>query len=224
MSHLGERVTALVDGQLPPDVAERAFAHTAGCRPCREALELERLTKARLGALPDLAPGPELIATLLVLGGPDGPLPPRAGRLPERARTAGDQRVDQGRLVGAVAAATISARAAQGGGLRPSGVPRTAGLTDGPRRSLGPVDRPRTLRGTPVRRGRRAAVALLGVVGLAGVGMIGMLGEPSANGPTVVPPVDSFVMQHAATTRDLPFAGTLIDWSVKVEPTSRPGK
>ena len=42
MTHLGDRMTPLVDGQLPVDATERAHAHLASCDGCREAVETER--------------------------------------------------------------------------------------------------------------------------------------------------------------------------------------
>lgn len=35
-AHLGEWLSPLADGQLPPAQAERALAHVASCRTCAE--------------------------------------------------------------------------------------------------------------------------------------------------------------------------------------------
>jgi hypothetical protein len=86
VTHLGERVSALVDGQLPVDATERAHAHLANCRDCRDAVEAERLMKARLRCLPDLGPGADFVSRLLAMGGPAGPLPPRPGHVPGTPR------------------------------------------------------------------------------------------------------------------------------------------
>jgi hypothetical protein len=86
VTHLGERVSALVDGQLPVDAIERAHAHLANCRDCRDAVEAERLMKARLSCLPAPGPGADLVARLLAMGGPAGPLPPRPGHVPGTPR------------------------------------------------------------------------------------------------------------------------------------------
>ena len=82
MTHLGDRAAAFVDGQLSPESAERTTAHLATCRPCRDLVELERLTKARLSALCGPEPAADLVGRLLAMGGPAGPLPPRPGYVP----------------------------------------------------------------------------------------------------------------------------------------------
>lgn len=60
-----ERLTALADGELPPQEADRVLAHVAGCSDCRAVLDAERRTKALLGALPMPAADPMLMARLL---------------------------------------------------------------------------------------------------------------------------------------------------------------
>jgi Putative zinc-finger len=86
VSHLGDRAAAFVDGQLSPDAAESATAHLAACRPCRDLVELERLTKIRLASLQGPAPTADLVGRLLAMGGPAGPLPPRPGHVPGMPR------------------------------------------------------------------------------------------------------------------------------------------
>lgn len=82
--HLGERVTALVDGELSHDARDRALAHLASCPHCRAAVDAERLTKGRVAALDasGMAPGPspELMARLRAVGhAPEPPEPPQDG-------------------------------------------------------------------------------------------------------------------------------------------------
>src|SRR5579875_3053202 len=56
MSHLGDRLSALVDGELDGAELDRAHAHLAGCERCRaEAAELRAL-KQKLHALGAGAP------------------------------------------------------------------------------------------------------------------------------------------------------------------------
>jgi hypothetical protein len=49
--HLGSRVSALLDGRLPPDEEERAWAHVHECHPCRDLVEREGWVKTRLAGL-----------------------------------------------------------------------------------------------------------------------------------------------------------------------------
>lgn len=51
MGHLGPRVSALLDGQLPPEEAERAWAHVHACHLCRDLVEREGWVKTRLSGL-----------------------------------------------------------------------------------------------------------------------------------------------------------------------------
>jgi anti-sigma factor RsiW len=91
--HLGDRVAALVDGQLDHPSRERLLAHLAHCAPCRTQVEAQRRLKAslrELGARPML-PSDELTARLLALpsqplsaGRDRGPLPPSLPRGPRR--------------------------------------------------------------------------------------------------------------------------------------------
>jgi len=50
MSHLGPRVSALLDGRLAPEVEERLWAHVHRCHPCRDLVEREGWVKSRLAA------------------------------------------------------------------------------------------------------------------------------------------------------------------------------
>ena len=51
MAHLGTRISALLDGQLPPEEAERAWGHVHTCHFCRDAVEREGWVKTRLAGL-----------------------------------------------------------------------------------------------------------------------------------------------------------------------------
>lgn len=86
MTHLEERVTALVDGRLTPDATERALVHLAECARCRVAVAAERATRRALREAPDPAPSSELLSRLLAMGGPAGPLAPRPGHVPGAPR------------------------------------------------------------------------------------------------------------------------------------------
>ena len=51
MSCLGERLTALVDGELGHEERDRALAHLAGCAQCRDEVTSLRSLKGRLRGL-----------------------------------------------------------------------------------------------------------------------------------------------------------------------------
>jgi len=81
VTHLGKRISALVDGQLGHDARDRALAHIAHCAACRAGLDEERAIKERLAAAGP-APSPELLAGLLALAERGEPLPPRERPMP----------------------------------------------------------------------------------------------------------------------------------------------
>jgi anti-sigma factor RsiW len=85
MSHLGDRLSALIDGELDGAERDRASAHLASCEQCRtEAAELRAL-KRKLSTLLSGAPAEAAMTRrLIAMTGPGGPLPPRR-RLPRLA-------------------------------------------------------------------------------------------------------------------------------------------
>jgi anti-sigma factor RsiW len=78
MTHLGDRLSALVDGELDGAERDRAHAHLAGCEQCRaEAAELRAL-KRKLRGLTERAPAEaDMTRRLIAITGPGGPMPPR---------------------------------------------------------------------------------------------------------------------------------------------------
>lgn len=75
IGHLGARVSALLDGQLPAEEAERAWAHVHACHSCRDLVEREGWVKTRLAGLtfdgdaaPDSLKGSLLRSPLLPAG------------------------------------------------------------------------------------------------------------------------------------------------------------
>jgi len=51
MGHLGNRTSALLDGQLSAEETERAWAHVHSCHACRDLVEREGWVKTRLAGL-----------------------------------------------------------------------------------------------------------------------------------------------------------------------------
>jgi anti-sigma factor RsiW len=78
MTHLGDRLSALVDGELDGAELDRVHAHLAGCETCRaEAADLRAL-KQKLRGLTAGAPAEaDMTRRLIASTGPGGPLPPR---------------------------------------------------------------------------------------------------------------------------------------------------
>ncbi|GAA1277791.1 hypothetical protein GCM10009677_34850 [Sphaerisporangium rubeum] len=85
MSHLGERASALVDGELGHAERERALAHLTFCADCRAELDAIRALKSRLRSLPPPGMPGDLTASLLRMAEPGGPLPPRVRPFPAPA-------------------------------------------------------------------------------------------------------------------------------------------
>jgi anti-sigma factor RsiW len=72
MSHLGSRISALVDGQLSVADTERALAHVAVCPECSAELAASRAARRALASADEVTPNPDLTARLLSLGGSTG--------------------------------------------------------------------------------------------------------------------------------------------------------
>lgn len=204
MTHLGEKVSALVDGQLSLEATERAHAHLACCRPCRDLVEGERQMKARLSCLPAPELGADLVGRLLALGGPSGPLPPRPGHVPGSPRptmvalpvpTSVSTPVSFSEATSWLGGGVLAGGSGRIFGARSRfGVPRPAGS---PSASSRPTGRP-----AGPRRARLAGV-VLGALGVVGAGVGGLvLASPEA--PRGVPSqarLDSFVVQRPLQTR-----------------------
>ena len=93
MSHLGDRVSALVDGQLSHCERDRLLAHVAHCASCRDEVDTARALKARLSSLSGPAPSGRLTARLLAMAEPGDPLPPPRPPMPGGpARSSGPAR------------------------------------------------------------------------------------------------------------------------------------
>ena len=179
MSHLGDLLSALVDGELTGTELDRANAHLASCGACRvEAHALRRL-KHDLHSLAEPAgvtDTDQITSRLLAMAakaGPDGQVPrPRKGGPGDP----GGNRPRRLRAMGRRAASGPYAVTAQGR--------RVA------RR---------------LRRGRYVLWTTLSLIVIGiGTASFGMGG--GGGGPKVTPPLDVFDAQHAVTSVDVPFA------------------
>jgi anti-sigma factor RsiW len=88
VSHLGSRLSALVDGELGGAERDRAYAHLAGCERCRaEAAELRALKKKLRGLVTGPPAEAEMTRRLLALTGTQrAAASPGPGGLPRRRR------------------------------------------------------------------------------------------------------------------------------------------
>ena len=176
MSHLGDLLSALVDGELSGAELDRASAHVAACGACRvEANALRRL-KHELRALAEVRDSDEITSRLLAMtseAGPEGPIDPAApgGSAIPSPRGRGHGRRHR----------------------RPAGRRATGDLY-----SAVPS---RRRRGRYVLWGTVSLV----VVGI-GTAAFGMGGGSGSTGPQITPQLEVFDIQHAITSGDVPFA------------------
>jgi anti-sigma factor RsiW len=81
MSHLGDRLSALIDGELDGAERDRAYAHLASCEQCRaEAAELRALKQKLSGLMAGTPAEAAMTRRLIAMTGPGGPMPPRRWR------------------------------------------------------------------------------------------------------------------------------------------------
>jgi anti-sigma factor RsiW len=73
MSHLGHRLSALIDGELDGVERDRVLVHLAGCESCRTDAIALRTLKRRMNALGEAAADAALTRRLIGLAQPSGP-------------------------------------------------------------------------------------------------------------------------------------------------------
>jgi anti-sigma factor RsiW len=72
MSHLGHRLSALIDGELDAEERDRVLVHLARCEPCRQEAVALRTLKRRMNALGEAAADADLTRRLIGLAQPGG--------------------------------------------------------------------------------------------------------------------------------------------------------
>ena len=176
MSHLGDLLSALVDGELSGAELDRANAHVAACGACRvEANALRRL-KHELRSLAEVHDSADITRRLLALGGQDGQPDPGGPAAPVRARRLGRESGPRRR----VRAAAERSMADPSPAL-PSG------------------------RLTSRRRGRYVLWSTLSLVVGIGTAAFSMGGSAASPGPQITPQLEVYDIQHAITSGDVPF-------------------
>ncbi|WP_207944434.1 anti-sigma factor family protein [Actinomadura rubrisoli] len=192
MSCLGERLTALVDGELGHEERERALAHIAGCAPCRTEAEGLRRLKGRLRGLADLPatdgaddlPSDDFLTRLRSMGPPAEPAPPA----PPAGPLAGAQ--------------TRPLRSSLRAG-RPSSAARP--------RDNRPSGRAAAAVAVAHRQPRRRYLVVGAATLFLGLGTASYAAGGRQEAPTVTPAFDRFAVEHALTSGDAPMTDPLTD-------------
>src|SRR5215472_12821172 len=183
MSHLGGRLSALIDGELGDTERDQVHAHLVGCDECRAEAAALRTLKRRVRGLGETPADGDLTRRLIALGGlPEPAVPPRR---PGSSR----------------ARAALTAALSGGPAARPEGWDDVQEwFDDGSARedvSQLAADRGRGHTRYMVAGAVAALAVSLGAASFAA-------GGGQAPGPTVRPEVDVYMMQHWATTGSNP--------------------
>jgi anti-sigma factor RsiW len=189
MSHLGRRLSALIDGELGDDERDQAHAHLVSCEACRSEVAALRTLKRRVRGLGETPADSELTRRLMALEDLA-----EATQPPSRP---------------SAAARTRSAFAGFPGSGMPARSPAWDNVFDW-------LDGPSALTPSPlggsaaaVSRGRgHTRYVVAGAVAAIAVGLGAAsfaAGGDRLPGPTVTPEVDVYNAQHAATTGEIPW-------------------
>ena len=176
MSHLGDLLSALVDGELSGTELDRANAHVAACGACRvEAHALRRL-KHQLRALAEVSDSDDFTRRLLAMCGTDGQPGQEGEAASVPARQLGRQRNRRRRVAA------------------------------GRRAMTDPYSAQPSRRMVRRRRGRYMLWSTVSVVVVGlGTAAFGMGGNSGSTGPQITPQLEVFDVQHAITSGDVPF-------------------
>jgi anti-sigma factor RsiW len=184
MSHLGGRLSALIDGELSDAERDQVHAHLVGCDECRAEAAALRTLKRRVRGLGETPADGDLTRRLIALGGlprPAGP-PRRPGS--SRARAA------------------RTAALSGGPAARPEGRDDVQEWFDGgsAREDASPLAAERG-------RGHTRYMVAGAVAALAvslGAASFAAGGSGQAPGRTVTPEVDVYMMQHWVASDSVP--------------------
>lgn len=203
--HLGERLSALVDGELGPDEHERALIHLAKCEPCRFEADMTRRLKRRLHGLGEPEPDLDFMGRLSSLDGRAG----RDGASPFAPPFGGG---------GFGAGPPLGSSRPLGGFPGDPGGPGCGPLTAGnPEASPPAAGAPWTTaeergdRGrseflaqllTPFPGGRYAVAGAAVVTALLGTAFVA--GGEAEDAPVVEPRLADYAVEHAVTSRQIP--------------------
>ncbi|ASU82686.1 hypothetical protein CDO52_07705 [Nocardiopsis gilva YIM 90087] len=220
MDHLGERLSALVDGELGDAERDRALIHLASCESCRFEAEMMRRLKRRLHHLDEPAPSNDFMGRLSALSGPPSAEPP-AGPPPGGgpgvlSRPRGSRSPFGTDPFGPPAPGSLGGLAAESAPA-PTSTPAARAL----RRRRGPEPLSVLRPGWP---GARYAVAGASVVALT-LGTAFVAGGDAQPAPVVRPALEDYAVEHAVTARQgaFPTAPPPSSASASVETVIRTG-
>jgi hypothetical protein len=197
VTHLGQRLSALIDGELEGSERERVLVHMARCGSCRDEVAALRMLKRRMNALGEAAAGAGLT-------GPAGA--GLTGRLMSLSELMGldDSKLSSGMPSGE----TIWPPPPPAGGWPMHGrpePPRQPGQRGQPGQAAKAADHD----SRPDQRAGRYFLAGSLMIFLAGLGTAAVIagGEPQARAPAppVTPSVDVLVTPHGATNHETTF-------------------
>ncbi|WP_084722756.1 anti-sigma factor family protein [Streptomonospora alba] len=195
MDHPGERLSALVDGELGHAERDRILRHLAACENCRFEAEMLRGLKRRLHGLDAPEPSTDFLGRLTSLSGPPSDDPPDQG--PPGGVFGSRPPLGASRPIGGGLPWTT-------GGGTPA-VAESAPAAPEPERAR----RPRAPRQRPLSvlrpRWERTRFAVAGVSVLAvALGTAFVAGGDAEDPPVVTPPIEDYVVEHAVTSRQVP--------------------
>lgn len=188
MSHLGRRLSALIDGELGDADRDQAHAHLVSCEACRAEAAALRTLKRRVHSLGETSADSALTRRLMALE--------------DLAQAAQPSAATRARPV-------LSAFSGVGGPARP---PAWDSVFDWPGEpaamTASPLGGKGSAAGSSAARGRghtRYLVAGAFAALAVGLGVASFAaGGERLPGPTVTPEVDVYNVQHAATTGEFP--------------------
>ncbi|MFJ4963644.1 anti-sigma factor family protein [Streptomyces sp. NPDC088729] len=185
-AHLGDRLAALVDGELKHDARERVLAHLATCAKCKAEADAQRRLKSAFAMSASPSPSEGFLARLQGLPGGPGGDGSRPGGPFGDGRPFADEFFPSVRTPGGSTRADSGAPSSplDGFGYLPAVHGSTAVLTGGSRHFFRIHDVAREADRSPW-RGRRFAFAAASAVSLAAIALGGTL--PLDTGPEPAP-------------------------------------
>ncbi|GHC76733.1 hypothetical protein GCM10007079_13320 [Nocardiopsis terrae] len=209
MDHLGERLSALIDGELGAAEHERALIHLAKCEPCRFEADMMRRLKRRLTGLGEPEPDMDFMGRLMSRPDPGG----QHGR--------GDGGPPDPPPNSPFGSSPPLGSSRPLGGFPGSGYPAVERAEPAPRREQ-PRTSPERYVPAAARRGgsdrfsgllphfsggRYAVVGLAVATALLGSAFVA--GGEGEETPVVEPRLSDFAVEHAVTSRQIPVVGPL---------------